>query len=124
VRISAATPEADLSAAVWPEMSAVYLPSAESPERIHEADLLISHLEKVRGIRPGTVEIRPLVETAKGVTLAREVAASSSRIRAFGVGPNIHIELDGVALNYARAECELAARATGLSPRDVEKVLD
>ena len=86
VRISLATPEADLAAAVWPGLQTVY--------------------------HPRTVRLRPLIESAAGVAHAREIAASSARIDA--LVPNL--DLQGDALAYAHGECALIARALGLQP--------
>jgi citrate lyase subunit beta/citryl-CoA lyase len=124
VRITAATPEADLEAAVRPGVSVVYYPRVESRRQIEEADTLITRLEKLRGIRPGTVEVRPLIESPKGVTMAHEIASASPRVTVCGIGPNINLELDRDGLTYARAECELHARALELTPLDTQYVLD
>ena len=122
VRISAATPEADLSACVWPGVTTIFYPRVESREQVERADTLVSRLERQRGIRPRTVEIRPLIETPAGVSRAHGIASSSDRIHAFGLGP--HVALGGEALAYARGECELVARSLELTPVDVERVLD
>ena len=124
IRISVATPEVDLAASVWPGVSAVYYPRVESASRVVEVDAMTTRLEKLRGIRPGTVRLKPLIESSRGVTVAREIAASSCRIDTFGVGPNINLELGGDSLRYARGECELAARAVGLVPLDIQYGLD
>jgi citrate lyase beta subunit len=124
IRISVATPEADLSASVWPGMTAVYYPCVESASWLAEADAIIGRLEQLRGIRPGTVKIRPLIESSRGVTVAREIAARSSRVETFGVGPNVNLELGGDSLGYARGECELVARSLQLAPSDSQWVLD
>lgn len=124
VRISRASPEADLAAAVWPGVSEIFCPSAESAEDIQRTADEIGRLERRRGLRPGTVEIRPLIESAVGVARAHDIAGSSERIRAFGTGPNLELNLGGDALEYARAECELHARALELAPRDMQHVLD
>jgi citrate lyase subunit beta/citryl-CoA lyase len=124
VRISRAAPEADLAAVVWPGVAAIYYPGAESVDEIRAADALITRLERLRGIRRGSIELRPLVESAIGVARAAELAASSTRIRAFGVGPRIEFALDGDALAYARLECELHARALGHEVLDIQYVLD
>jgi citrate lyase beta subunit len=124
VRISRATPQADLAAVVWPGVSTVYHPRTESAEEIQAVAARIDELERLRGIRPGTVSVVPLVETPLGVAMAREIAASSARIRSFGVGPNIGMDLGADSLEYARAECELVARALDLAPLDIQQVLD
>jgi citrate lyase subunit beta/citryl-CoA lyase len=130
VRISVATPEADLAAAIWPGVAVIYHPRTESAAQIHAVAKRITDLERRRGIRPGTVELVPLVETPTGVSQARAIASSSPRVQAFGVGPNItlHLGLDPDSnadpLTYARSECELHARALGLAPLDLRHVLD
>jgi citrate lyase subunit beta/citryl-CoA lyase len=130
VRISLASPEADLAAVVWPGVESIYYPRVESADQIQTADAIISRLEKLRGLRPGTVEVTPMIESPRGVALAHELASASSRITAFGVGPNISLGLgvepgwDADSLTYARSECELAARALDLAPTVIELVLD
>jgi citrate lyase subunit beta/citryl-CoA lyase len=124
VRISLATPEADLGAVVWPGVSTIYHPRTESATQIQAVAARIAELERFRGIRPGTVAVVPMVETPLGVSVANEIASSSTRIHSFGVGPNIGMALDGDSLTYARAECELIARALRLEPLDIELVLD
>jgi citrate lyase beta subunit len=124
VRISRATPRADLAAVVWPGVSTIYHPRTESAEQIQTVSTYIDELERLRGIRPWTVSLAPLVETPMGVVMAREIAVSSPRIHSFGVGPNIGLDLDAESLTYARAECELIARALGLEPLDIQQVLD
>ena len=130
VRISLATPQADLAAVVWPGVSTIYHPRTESAAQIQAVAARIAELERLRGIRPGTVNVMPLVETPLGVSMAREIASSSPRIDSFGVGPNIGTGLgiepgsDADSLAYARAECELHARALGLNPLDIYHVLD
>jgi len=130
VRISSASPEADLAAVVWPGVSTIYYPRPESVAQIQEADDSIARLERLRGIRPQTVAIRPVIESPLGVIMAHEIASGSPRVHAVGVGPNLRVSLgiepgiDADALMYARSECELHARALGLDPQDVEYVLD
>jgi citrate lyase subunit beta/citryl-CoA lyase len=124
VRISVATPQADLAAVVWPGVSTIYHPRTESAAQIEAVAKRITELERLRGVRPGSVNVVPLVETPLGVAMAREIAASSACIRSFGVGPNITMDLGADSLEYARAECELIARALDLEPLDIQLVLD
>jgi citrate lyase subunit beta / citryl-CoA lyase len=122
VRISAAFAEADLEAVVWPGVSAIYCPRVESAAQVQQTETLVSQLERLRGIRPGTIDLQPLIETPAGVANAYEVASSSARIHAFGPGPKLYLYLDvdaapeADALGYARSECELVARALDLEP--------
>ena len=124
IRISAATPEADLAAAVRPGLESVFLPRVESAAQVEEADAIITTLERLRGIRPGTVELRLQVASPTGVTNARAIAASSPRIRRFGVGPTIELEHGDDSLSYARGECELVARGLDLASVDTLEALD
>ena len=124
VRITRAAPEADLEAVVWPDVSAVYYPRAESPAEIQAVARRIAEFERLRGIRPGTIGVIPLIESPQGVSVAGEIAAASDRIRVFGVGPNITLELGEDALDYARGKCELHARALGLQPLDADSIRD
>jgi citrate lyase subunit beta/citryl-CoA lyase len=130
VRISLASPEADLAAVVWPGVSTIYHPRTESAEQIQAVAARVAQLERLRGIRPGTIGIVPLVETPRGVSMAGAIARSSARIHSFGLGPNIGTGLgvepgtDADSLTYAHSECELLARALGLDPLDIHHVLD
>ncbi len=122
IRINCATPEADLDASVWPPLDMISRPKTECAQDIRQVDVIIGRLERERGIRPGTVEIHAMIETAKGIANCYEIASSSPRIRHFAGGGGYDMSLDlGVEMFvgfdqffYGKAECELAARALGL----------
>ncbi len=124
IRINCATPEADVDASVWPPLASISHPKTEDPEQIRRIDALISRLERLRGIRPGTVEINAMIETAKGIAHCYEIASSSPRIKHFSGGGGYDMSLDlGVEMFqdfdqffYGKGECSLAARALGLEP--------
>jgi citrate lyase beta subunit len=118
VRISAATPEADLAAAVWPGVTVITVPRIESGQQLRDVEALISQLERQRGIRPGQVRIQALIESTRGVTRAAEIASVSARVEGLGVGPSITLELGEDGLSYARAECELYARSNRIATVD------
>ena len=122
VRINHDYVEADLEGVIWPGLSRVNYPKAETAEEIRKLDAIITRLERERGIRPGTVEIGANIETARGVANAREIASASSRIRDFGGGGGYDMSRDlGVEMFvgfdqfvYGKGELELVARALGL----------
>lgn len=118
IRVSTAAPEADLSAAVWPGLTSVTYPRVETPLQIEQADAHIARLERLRGMRPGCVDIQPVVESTRGVARVSDIAASSRRVHTLSVGPALTLEVGEDALGYARGECELHARALGLVPLD------
>jgi citrate lyase subunit beta/citryl-CoA lyase len=124
IRINVASVEADLAASVWPGLNGIILPKAETGDQVRAADAEIGRLERLRGLRAGTVELSTLIETPKGVTNCYEIASASPRIRAFsgGGGYDMSLELgiemfqDFDQFFYPRSECALAARALGLQP--------
>jgi citrate lyase subunit beta/citryl-CoA lyase len=124
IRINCSTPEADVEASVWPPLASISHPKTEDPEQIRRIDALITRLERERGIRPGTVGINAMIETAKGIAHCYEIAASSPRITHFSGGGGYDMSLDlGVEMFqdfdqffYGKGECSLAARALGLEP--------
>jgi citrate lyase subunit beta/citryl-CoA lyase len=123
VRINHDYVEADLEAVVWPGLARVNYPKAETAEEIRQLDVIITRLERERGIRPGTIEIGANIETARGVANALEIASASPRIRDFGGGGGYDMSRDlGVEMfvgfeqfAYGKGELELTARALGLA---------
>ena len=122
VRINCAYPEADVPAAVWPGVQQINFPKAETEEQIRRLDTLITEMERVRGIRPGTVRIGATVETTLGVANSYEIASASPRIDSFGGGTGYDMSMDmGIDMflgfdqfAYNHGEGELIALALGL----------
>ena len=122
VRINCAYPEVDVRAAVWPGVSQINFPKAETAEQIKNLDALITEMERIRGIRPGTIRIGATVETTLGVANSYEIASASDRIDSFGPGTGYDMSMDmGVEMFvgfdqffYNRGEGELIAMALGL----------
>ena len=122
IRVNCAYPEADVRAAVWPGVSQINFPKAETAEQIKNLDVLITEMERIRGIRPGTVRIGATVETTLGVANSYEIASASPRIDDFGPGTGYDMSMDmGVEMFvgfdqffYNRGEGELIAMALGL----------
>ncbi len=131
IRINCAYPEADVRAAVWPGVSQINFPKAETAYQIKRLDALITEMERVRGIRPGTVRIGATVETTLGVANSYEIASASPRIDSFGPGTGYDMSMDmGVDMFvgfdqffYNRGEGELIAMALGLE-RDGSVYMD
>ena len=122
IRINCAYPEADVPAAVWPGVRQIAFPKAETADQIRKLDELISEMERIRGIRPGTVRIGVSVETTLGVVNSYEIASASSRIDSFGGGTGYDMSMDmGIEMFvgfdqfvYNRGEGELIALGLGL----------
>lgn len=126
VRINHDTVLADLDGAVWPGVKRIKYPKTESAEEVRVLDAIITRLERERGIRPGTIEIDPGIETAVGVAHVYEIASASPRVQEFGASTGgydlsrdygVEMFVDYDQFVYQRGEAELAARALGLGVR-------
>ena len=132
VRVNAAPTgmlEGDLEAVAVGGLSGIWLAKAESTEEIRATDAMLAALEKKRGLAPGSIEISPSLESARGVWFAYEILAASPRIRSVTCGTaqdgDLQTDLgytwtaEGNEVLYLRCRVLLAARAAG-----VEHVLD
>lgn len=111
----------DIRSAVRPGLEGIVLPKTESADDLRRAAALAEEAERAVGIEPGTVRLVPLLETARGVAAAREVAAADSRVAALAFGGvdfcrDMRIELTsgGEELDPPRARIALMARAAGV----------
>ena len=111
----------DIMAVVGNRPAGIMLPKAECAEEVRRVDWLIGQLQKEYGLSPGQIDIIPLVETARGVAQAGEVASSCPRIRRLAFGAvdfalDMEIRLSGKGneLFYARSQIAVASRAAGI----------
>ncbi|MGH7096474.1 MAG: HpcH/HpaI aldolase/citrate lyase family protein [Stellaceae bacterium] len=113
VRVNAADTEfchGDLTAIVRPGLDGVILPKVETPAALATIDWLLHQLEREHALPPGTVDLIPIIETARGLDRLGAILAAGTRVRrvAFGAGD---FTLD-VNMVWSRGEAELApARA-------------
>jgi citrate lyase subunit beta/citryl-CoA lyase len=77
---------ADLSASVQPGLRGILIPRLESPQEVAEADGVLRQLEDKRGLRPGTLQIIAVLDTAKGNYAAMEIARASRRLWGMTLG--------------------------------------
>ena len=115
----------DLRWAVQPRLAGVVLPKTESKEDVLTCAGWIADLEKEQGIKPGSILLVPLLETAKGVLLAWEVATASPRVTALAFGAidftrdmGTSLSPEGTEIFYARSHVALVSRAAGLQAID------
>jgi citrate lyase subunit beta / citryl-CoA lyase len=119
----------DVAGVTAPGLDCIVLPKTEVPAHVHAVDELIEAAEERGGLPVGRVRILPLVETARGLLRAEEIAAASPRVvtLAFGSGdftrdlelPSVRWSADGAELAYARARLIVDARAAG-RPRPID----
>ncbi|RKO67261.1 HpcH/HpaI aldolase/citrate lyase family protein [Desulfofundulus salinus] len=111
----------DLMAVVGGRPAGIMLPKAEDAEEVRRVDWLIGQLEREYGLPTGEMELIPLVETARGVMNAYEVATSCPRVKRLAFGA-VDYTLDictsltgqGTEIFYARSHLVVASRAAGI----------
>jgi len=115
----------DLRWAVQPGLAGIVLPKTESAEHVLEAVKWIEAFEVEAGIDRGTVVLMPLLETARGVLNAREIAAASERIVAIAFGAvdftrdmRTTLSTEATELFYAQSHIALVARAFSVQAID------
>ncbi len=128
VRINAAdTPyfETDLAAVVPCKPDAIRIPKCQSAEDVLRADKIMTEVEKAEGIPVGTVKIHAMIETAKGIEQAFQVATASPRVTALTLGGQdltadlgVRKTKEGDELFYGRTRVITAAKAAGIGAFD------
>lgn len=127
VRVNAlSTPFArdDLAAVVVRGLDGIVLPKCESVAELEEAHALIAAQEGRRGLAGGSVELLPMIESARALTQLDAIAESarrSGRVKrlSFGAGDlaldlGMTVSADEAELDYVRHRMVLASRAAGL----------
>ena len=84
VRVNADQVEADVAAVAAPSIDGIFVPKAE-PELLRDIDLLLTAAEGRLGLADGTFQVVALIETARGLLRATEVAAAP-RVLRLGIG--------------------------------------
>jgi citrate lyase subunit beta/citryl-CoA lyase len=115
----------DLRAAVRREVYGIVLPKCGAAEEVADVDRRILGLEKQSGMPGNSVKLIPILESAKGVTHASELARSSPRILALNFGGEDYCVDMGISrtkageeISFARSLVALAAKSEGLEAID------
>jgi citrate lyase subunit beta/citryl-CoA lyase len=114
VRVNAADTEfcyGDLIAVVQAGLDGIILPKVETPAALATIDWLLTQLERDRALRHRSIDLIPIIETARGLQELAALLGIPTRVRrvAFGAGD---FTLD-VNMTWSRSESELAhARAS------------
>lgn len=115
----------DLEESVCEGLDGIVLPKAESKKDILDTEAILEKIEKQKGLRVGSIIIVPILETAKGVLNAAEVAFASKRVAGLSFGAvdftrdlGVSLSKEGTELSYPRAHIALAARAAGIPSVD------
>ena len=126
VRVNALSTEwcyGDLVAVVHAGLDGIILPKTESADELRTADWLIGSLERERGLKPGGIDLIPIIETARGIQALPAICGAGTRARtvAFGAGDfTLDVGMiwsrDESELLPYRAACVIACRAAGMEP--------
>lgn len=115
----------DVFATAGPELAGIVLPKWESALDIASLEPLLARAERKIGVAVGSIEVIPILETARGVLEAPAVGQCGPRIRrvAFGAydyASDLGIELtdSGDELLVPRSLVALAARGAGAQALD------
>jgi citrate lyase subunit beta/citryl-CoA lyase len=111
----------DLQVAASAELDGIVLPKAESAAELAMVDWVLAQFEAKAGKPTGSIEIMPIVETARGLAAASEIAGASKRVRRLAFGAvdlaldmDIDITGDSGPMANARFALALASRQAGL----------
>ncbi len=115
----------DAAEVVSARLFGVVLPKAESAADIQSLDALLASVEAAAGQPLGGIEILPILETARGILRAGEIAAGGPRVRRIAFGAydyardmDIALTAEGDELLVARTNVTLAARAARIQALD------
>jgi citrate lyase subunit beta / citryl-CoA lyase len=117
--------EDDLRAAVRPQVCGIVLPKCTGAEEVARAHETILGLERRNGMPEGSTKLILMLETARGVAHAHELARASTRAIALMFGAEDYCADMGIArtktgeeVTFARSLIALAAKAEGLEAID------
>lgn len=118
----------DLHFAVQQDLTGIVLPKSESRADIVRLDRIIRKEERTKRIKPRSVAILPLIETARGVLNAQDIAEASKRVVALAFGAADYMRDLGrsyIAMSeteteilYARSRLALASRVAEIPAVD------
>lgn len=117
VRINESSLTADLEAAVWPGLTGIVLPRAESAADVADAAEAVTALERERRIDVGSLDFIVQIESAAGVWHIRQILTASPRISQAGLdevrlAASLGIDPDRDLDPFVYARGRLAVEAT------------
>ena len=120
--------EADLAAVVRPGLDMIFLPKGETVDEVKACAALLDRFEAANGMKPGSVEICLMIESALGVYNCYALIKASPRVTATCIGAardgDLQTDLgcawsiEGTELLYAKSKVLNDTRAAGAYPLD------
>lgn len=113
----------DIEAVVGPWLDGVVVPKVERAADFQAIDWMVGALERRAGMTPGSIDVVPIIETARGHANARDIAAAGGRLKRLTFGGadytrdlNIEWTMNEDELAAVRAELVLASRLANIEP--------
>ncbi len=113
----------DIEAVLTPAVKGILIPHAVEPQDVRDLAVLLREFELQRGIEPGDTEVFPIVDTARGLLRAGDIASAAPRVgglvfhsRHYAHDVGARDEQKGDRLAYARGQVVAIARAVGGQP--------
>lgn len=107
----------DLAAAAAIQIDGIVLPKAESRSDLLTIDWALAHWEAKQGRPRGSIAVMPILETARGVAAALDIAQASARVPQlmfgavdFSLDMDVDISDESGAVAHARYAIALASR--------------
>lgn len=115
----------DLDVIVGAGLTGLLPPKIETPHDVHQLDTLLAYFERRRDLPPGSIELIPVLETARGIRQAYDIACASPRVASIaggaGRGGDTNRSLgyvwtkEGMETLFIRSKVVLDARAAGIA---------
>ena len=112
----------DLEFAVVSGVRGIILPKVETAENVVNVDLAMANLESKQNLRKGGISLTVVIETARGLANALEIAAASNRVESMSVGfedlcTDLNIANPSSELfTYTLYQIVIAAKTVGATP--------
>ncbi|MCD5417651.1 CoA ester lyase [Candidatus Bipolaricaulota bacterium] len=113
----------DLTAVVSSRLDGIVLPKAEEAEDLSKVDWYLSYLEDKRSLPIGSIDLIPLVESAKGIRNAYIIAATVKRVQRLCFGAidytadiNVQLSAEKMEILYARSCLVNTSASAALEP--------
>lgn len=114
----------DIEGVLCPELNGISLPKVETVADMMQLDALLTHVEKRKGMTPGSIETPLACETAKGMRNIYDIATSCPRVKRVSIaaGPGgdaaraigYQWSKEGTETLFLRSRTILESRAAGI----------